>query len=58
MNRNYDVTILFPITVIFLRKLRVAKFADIIKIQLCLLTEPLKTQKMLKDLEIMHLNAI
>ena len=55
MDLNYGVIIfLFQNTFI----LRVANFADIIKLQPCLLKQPGKTQKILKELEIMYLNPI
>ena len=53
MDRNYD-----PINIIsknlFLRRPRVANFADIIKIEPCLLKQHLTTQKKLKELEIKY----
>ena len=38
----------------FLRRPRAANFADIIKIAAMFIKKPLKTQNMLKELEIMH----
>ena len=37
-----------------LNRPRKANFADIIKLEPCLLKQPLKTQKKLKELEIMY----
>ena len=54
MDRNNDV--IFQNTLI-LRRSRVVSFADIIKI-VNMLIKSLKTQKKLKELEIMYQNAI
>ena len=56
MDRSYDV-ITFYKTFIW-RSPRVTNFADIIKIVAMLLKHSLKTQKKLKEVEIMYWNAI
>ena len=57
MDRNYDI-IIFILKYFYLRKLRVAIFADIIKIVTMFTKTSLKTQKMLKELEITYRSAI
>ena len=52
MDRNYHI--IFFKNNFVLRRPRVANFADIIKLQPCLLPKPFETQKKLKELEIVY----
>ena len=56
MNKNFDVTSLLQNT-FTLRRSRVVIFADIHKIVTMFIKKTLKSQKMLKELEIMYRNA-
>ena len=47
-------SLLLSQSVFTLKRPRVTNFADIIKIQPCLLKQPFKTQRKLKYLKIMH----
>ena len=53
MDKDYDL-ITFTLKYLFLRRPRVPSFVDIIKLQVQLLRKYLKTQKKLKELEIMY----
>ena len=57
MGRNYDVITFIP-KYLFLRRPRVAIFADIIKIVTMFVKTIRKDSKMSKELEIMYQNTI
>ena len=54
MNKNYDI-IIFILKYLYFRKTEI-HFAEIIKIVTVFIKTSLKTQKMLKELEIMYEN--
>ena len=55
MNKNYDI-IIFILKYLYFKKTWSIHFAEIIKIVTVFIKTSLKTQKMLKELEIMYEN--
>ena len=54
MDRNYDVITFISKYFYFKKASTATNVADIIKVATCLLEQPLKTQKKLKELEIIY----
>ena len=58
MDRNYDVISFFSKYLYFLKKNRVAHFADLIKVAILFIKITSKSSIQLKELEIMYQNGV